>query len=40
VSNCNSGWKMRPVDANHWMEQNMFPFFPLGDMKVDGKIVK
>jgi len=28
------------VDANHWMEQNMFPFFPLGDMKVDGKIVK
>ncbi len=40
VSNCNSGWKMRPVEANKWMEENMFPFYPLGDMKVDGKLVK
>jgi len=34
VSNCNSGWKMQPVAANKWMEENMFPFFPLGDIKV------
>lgn len=34
VSNCNSGWKMTPVQANQWMEENMFPFFPLGDIKV------
>ena len=34
VSNCNSGWKMNPVQANEWMEQNMFPFYPLGDIKV------
>lgn len=34
VSNCNSGWKMTPVQANKWMEENMFPFFPLGDIKV------
>ena len=34
VSNCNSGWKMTPVKANEWMEENMFPFFPLGDIKV------
>jgi len=40
VSNCNSGWKMTPVKANEWMEENMFPFFPLGDIKVDGKLVK
>ncbi len=33
VSTCNSGWKMTPVDANHWMQENMFPFYPLGDMK-------
>ncbi len=33
VSNCNSGWKMTPVQSNKWMEDNMFPFFPLGDMK-------
>ncbi|OIO99738.1 MAG: 2-oxoglutarate oxidoreductase [Bacteroidetes bacterium CG2_30_32_10] len=34
VSNCNSGWKMAPVQANKWMEDNMFPFYPLGDIKV------
>jgi 2-oxoglutarate/2-oxoacid ferredoxin oxidoreductase subunit beta len=39
VSNCNSGWKMTPVDSNKWMVDNMFPFYPLGDIKVDGKIV-
>lgn len=39
VSNCNSGWKMTPIAANKWMEENMFPFYPLGDMKVDGQKV-
>lgn len=34
VSNCPSGWKMTPVEANEWMEKNMFPFYPLGDLKV------
>lgn len=33
VSTCNSGWKMTPVAANKWMEDNMFPFYPLGDLK-------
>ena len=33
VSNCNSGWKMTPVDANKWMEENMFPYYPLGEIK-------
>lgn len=40
VSNCNSGWKMAPVKANQWMVENMFPFYPLGDIKVDGKLVE
>ena len=39
VSNCNSGWKMTPVQANHWMVENMFSYYPLGDIKVDGEIV-
>jgi len=39
VSNCNSGWKMTPIDSNIWMEENMFPFYQLGDIKVDGKMV-
>ncbi len=40
VSNCNSGWKMNPVDANNWMVDNMFPYFPLGDIKVNGELIK
>ena len=33
VSTCSSGWKMTPDGANKWMEQHMFPFYPLGDLK-------
>ncbi len=33
VSTCNSGWRMSPVAANDWMVENMFPFYPLGDLK-------
>ena len=39
VSNCNTNWKMTPVQSNKWMEENMFPFYPLGDIKVEGKLV-
>jgi 2-oxoglutarate ferredoxin oxidoreductase subunit beta len=39
VSNCPSGWRMTPVQSNKWMEENMIPFYPLGDIKVDGKLV-
>ena len=40
VSNCNSGWKMSPLQANQWMEENMFPYYPLGDIKVNGKLIE
>ena len=33
VSTCNSGWKMSPEKSNKWMQENMFPFYPLGDLK-------
>ena len=33
VSTCNSGWKLSPVASNEWLEQNMLPFYPLGDIK-------
>lgn len=33
VATCNSGWKMSPTAANKWMEENMFPVYPLGDLK-------
>ena len=38
VSNCNSGWKMNPIESNKWMEEHMFPYYPLGDIKVNGKL--
>jgi 2-oxoglutarate/2-oxoacid ferredoxin oxidoreductase subunit beta len=40
VSNCNSGWKLPPVEANKWLEENMLPFYELGDIKLEGKLVK
>ena len=33
VSTCSSGWKTTPEKANKWMEENMFPAYPLGDLK-------
>ena len=33
VATCNSGWKMSPTAANKWMVENMFPKYPLGDIK-------
>ncbi len=33
VATCNSGWKQSPVASNKWMEENMLPFYPLGDIK-------
>lgn len=37
VSNCPSGWKVTPVQSIKWMEENMFPYYPLGDLKVPTK---
>ncbi len=37
VSNCPSGWRMTPVQANKWLVENMFPVYPLGDLKVPVK---
>lgn len=39
LSNCNSGWKMEPRESNTWMEENMFAYYPLGEIKVNGKLV-
>lgn len=33
VSACNTGWKKTPIEANAWMEEHMFPKYPLGDLK-------
>ena len=31
---------MTPVQANEWMRQNMFPKYVLGDIKLEGEIVR
>jgi 2-oxoglutarate ferredoxin oxidoreductase subunit beta len=28
VSSCSSGWKLSPADANKWMRENMFTYYP------------
>ena len=33
VAACSSGWKLSPVEANRWMEENLIPAYPLGDIK-------
>ncbi len=40
VGTCSSGWKMNPVKANAWMEEHMFPFYPVGDLKDTGAAPK
>ena len=38
VSTCNSGWKMTPVKANEWMEEHMFDYYHIGDLKDSSKL--
>ena len=33
VSTCSSGWKMTPDASNKWLVENMFPMYPIGDLK-------
>ena len=33
VSTCSSGWKKSPVEANKWMQEHMFQYYHLGDLK-------
>ncbi|GAB4286690.1 MAG: thiamine pyrophosphate-dependent enzyme [Ignavibacteriaceae bacterium] len=37
VSNCPSGWKMTPVETIKYLEEEMFPVYPLGDLKTPQK---
>lgn len=33
VSTCPTGWGMQPHEAMHWLEENMLPYYPVGDVK-------
>jgi 2-oxoglutarate ferredoxin oxidoreductase subunit beta len=34
LSTCPTNWGQLPVEAGQWLEQNMIPYYPLGDVKV------
>ncbi len=34
LSTCSTNWGMTPVESLHWLENNLVPYFPLGDFKV------
>lgn len=33
ISNCPSNWKMTPRQANQFIDEQMIPYYPLGDIK-------
>ena len=33
VATCSSGWKLSPEKANKWMEEHMFEYYHVGDLK-------
>jgi 2-oxoglutarate ferredoxin oxidoreductase subunit beta len=34
LSTCSTNWGMSPIEALKWVEENMIPYYPLGDYKV------
>ncbi len=34
ISTCSTNWYMGPLEALKWAEENMVPYYPLGDTKV------
>ena len=37
LSNCPSGWKMTPIESNKKIDNDMLPYYPLGDLKTPPK---
>ena len=40
LSTCPTNWGMKPNDALQWVEDQMVPYYPLGDYKVDPALEK
>jgi 2-oxoglutarate ferredoxin oxidoreductase subunit beta len=38
LSSCPTNWGMTPTEALTWVEEEMVPFYPLGDYKVDERL--
>ena len=33
LSQCPTNWQMNPVESVEWLEKNMIPYYPLGEIK-------
>ena len=33
LSMCPTGWSLKPVQATRWLEENMIPYYPLGNVR-------
>ena len=33
LSTCPTNWGMTPVDSLKWLEENMIPYYPLGNIR-------
>lgn len=40
LSTCPTNWGLPPVEAIKWLEQNMLPYYPLGEYKVSGEVAE
>ncbi|GAB4267047.1 thiamine pyrophosphate-dependent enzyme [Thermincola ferriacetica] len=40
LSTCPTNWGLPPVEAVKWLEENMLPYYPLGEYKVSGEVAK
>ncbi len=40
LSTCPTNWGMTPVDALHWVETKMVPYYPVGDYKVASAVAE
>ncbi|MHB9094921.1 MAG: thiamine pyrophosphate-dependent enzyme [Eubacteriales bacterium] len=38
LSTCPTNWGLPPVEAVKWLEENMIPYFPLGEYKISGEV--
>lgn len=38
LSTCPTNWGMSPVEAIEWLDQNMMPIYPLGEIKVPEEV--
>lgn len=38
LSTCPTNWGMAPIEAMRWLEQNMIPYYPLGEFKTPEEV--